>query len=93
MQETADVSRDGYFARERDCSVTTSMKTWMNGIAGSKATGLWSRFLSDESGQDMIEYGLIVAFIALGSVATMKGLATSLGTLFGSVGTTLTSAV
>ena len=51
------------------------------------------RFMGDESGQDLIEYALVAAFLGLGTVATMKGLATSLGTLFGSVGTTLTSAV
>ncbi|WP_263375601.1 Flp family type IVb pilin [Granulicella aggregans] len=54
---------------------------------------MWSRFLADESGQDLIEYALVVAFIALGSVATMKGLASSLGSFFGSLGTTLTSSV
>jgi pilus assembly protein Flp/PilA len=70
-----------------------SMATWMNGVAGSKAARVWSQLLADESGQDLIEYGLIVAFIALGSVATMKGVATSLGTFFGSLGTTLTSSV
>ena len=71
----------------------TSMTTWMNGIAGTEAARVWSHLLADESGQDLIEYGLIVAFIALGSVATMKGIATSLGTFFGSLGTTLTSSV
>ena len=65
----------------------------MNGIVGSEAARVWARLLADESGQDLIEYGLIVAFIALGSLATMKGLAASLGSFFGSLGTTLTSAV
>jgi pilus assembly protein Flp/PilA len=68
------------------------MATWWNDIAGSAAE-TWSRLLAEESGQDLIEYALVVAFIALGSVATMKGLATSLGTFFGSLGTTLTSSV
>jgi len=69
------------------------MTTWKNGVAEPEALKAWSRFLSDESGQDLIEYALVVAFIALGSVATMKGLATSLGSFFGSLGTTLTSSV
>jgi pilus assembly protein Flp/PilA len=51
------------------------------------------RLLEDESGQDLIEYALILAFLGLGTIATMKGLATSLGTFFGAVGTTLTSSV
>lgn len=50
-------------------------------------------FLADENGQDLIEYGLIVAFIALGSIATMKGIAANLGTFFGGLGNVLTSAV
>lgn len=71
----------------------TSMTTCKNGVAKPQALIMWSRFLADESGQDLIEYALVVAFIALGSVATMKGLASSLGSFFGSLGTTLTSSV
>ena len=71
----------------------TSIVSLKNGITESEAARVWIRLLADESGQDLIEYGLIVAFIALGSVATMKGLASSLGTFFGSLGTTLTSSV
>jgi pilus assembly protein Flp/PilA len=69
------------------------MATFVNGIMGPEMSRVWAQLLADESGQDLIEYGLIVAFIALGSVATMKGLASSLGTFFGSLGTTLTSSV
>jgi pilus assembly protein Flp/PilA len=67
------------------------MNRWLSGMAAAK--GAVARLVADESGQDLIEYGLIVAFIALGSVVTMKGLATSLGTFFGGLGTTLTSSV
>jgi pilus assembly protein Flp/PilA len=69
------------------------MTTCRDSVSEPEAFKAWSRFLSDESGQDLIEYALVVAFIALGSVATMKGLATSLGSFFGSLGTTLTSSV
>jgi pilus assembly protein Flp/PilA len=48
---------------------------------------------SDESGQDLIEYALVAALIALGSVAAMNTLAGSIGTAFGTVGTTLTTSV
>ncbi len=71
----------------------TSMTPCKNGVAKPQTLRMWSRFLADESGQDLIEYALVVAFIALGSVATMKGLASSLGSFFGSLGTTLTSSV
>ena len=52
-----------------------------------------SRILRDESGQDLIEYALLAAFIGLGAVAAMRSVASGIGTVFSSVGTTLTSAV
>jgi pilus assembly protein Flp/PilA len=54
---------------------------------------LCSDLLRDESGQDLIEYALVAALIGLGATAAMKGLATSIGTAFGSVGTKLSSSV
>ena len=50
------------------------------------------QLLRDESGQDIIEYALILAFMALGTLLSMKSLAASIGTLFANVGTQLTSA-
>lgn len=47
----------------------------------------------DESGQDLIEYALVAALIALGSVAAMNTLATNIGTAFNSVGTQLTTSL
>jgi Flp pilus assembly pilin Flp len=41
----------------------------------------------------LIEYALVAALIALGSVAAMNGLATSIGTAFTTVGTKLTTSV
>ena len=46
----------------------------------------------DESGQDLIEYALLAALIGLAAATSMKGLATKIGTVFTSVGSTLTSA-
>jgi len=48
---------------------------------------------ADESGQDLVEYALIVGVLGLGAVATLKGVATNVGTLFAAVGTTLTTAL
>jgi pilus assembly protein Flp/PilA len=53
----------------------------------------WNDFFNDESGQDLIEYALVAALVALGSVAAMKTLATNIGTAYNGVGSTLTSAV
>jgi len=32
-------------------------------------SGLWNQFLRDEDGQDLIEYTLLLAFVALSSAA------------------------
>jgi pilus assembly protein Flp/PilA len=47
--------------------------------------------LKDESGQDMVEYALVMGLIAMGAVVAVKGLATSIGTGFTSIGTKLTT--
>ncbi len=52
-----------------------------------------SNLLKDESGQDLIEYALVAALIALGATAAMTGLATTIGNTFTAVGTKLTAAV
>jgi pilus assembly protein Flp/PilA len=51
----------------------------------------WRHALNDESGQNMVEYALVLGLIALGCVAAMNGLASSIGTGLGSVGTNLTT--
>jgi pilus assembly protein Flp/PilA len=43
----------------------------------------------EESGQDLIEYALIGALIALGSVAAMGTLATNISTEFSRIGAKL----
>jgi pilus assembly protein Flp/PilA len=52
-----------------------------------------SEFLRDESGQDLIEYALVAAIIALGAVATMTTLATAITGAFTAIGTKITNAV
>ncbi len=47
--------------------------------------------VANEEGQDLIEYALIVALIALGATAGMTSLATAINTGFTNLGTTLTS--
>jgi pilus assembly protein Flp/PilA len=54
---------------------------------------LFSKLLHDESGQDLIEYALVAALIGLGATATMRTLATSIGTALTGIGTRLTNAV
>lgn len=53
---------------------------------------LLSSLANEDSGQDLIEYALVAALVGLGAVASMKGLANSIGTAFNGVGTALTNA-
>ncbi len=47
----------------------------------------------DESGQDLVEYALIVAIMALASIAIMQSLAASIVTTFSGIGTRITGAI
>lgn len=49
--------------------------------------------LSSDEGQDLVEYALVVALIALAATAGMGKLASALSNAFSSVGSTLTSDV
>ena len=49
--------------------------------------------VSDEQGQDLVEYALIVALIALAATAGMNSLATAINNGFTSLGTTLINAI
>ncbi len=49
--------------------------------------------LSNEDGQDLIEYALVVALIALGATAGMSNLASDINNAFTTVGNTLNNAV
>jgi pilus assembly protein Flp/PilA len=51
------------------------------------------KLLRDESGQDLIEYALTAAMIALAAVAAMSALATNISNAFSAVGSKLSSAV
>ncbi len=51
------------------------------------------RFLTDESGQDLVEYALVAVFVGMGAVAALKNVATGVVTVFASIGTQLTLTV
>ncbi len=53
----------------------------------------FKKLLRDESGQDLIEYALVAALIALGSIVAMQGLANGISTAFSVVSSDLSSAV
>jgi len=49
--------------------------------------------MSREEGQDLVEYALVVALIALGATASMQSLATAISSAFASISTTFANAL
>ena len=47
------------------------------------------RILCEEEGQDLVEYALIVAAIALALIASVKGIATALSSMYDSISAAL----
>jgi pilus assembly protein Flp/PilA len=57
------------------------------------ASILLSSLLRDESGQDLIEYALVAALIALGAIAAMSSLDEKIINAFNAIGRQLTNAL
>lgn len=53
----------------------------------------FQNLVSQDEGQDLVEYALVVALIALAATAGMKALATSLSGAFTTIGTTVSGDV
>jgi pilus assembly protein Flp/PilA len=49
--------------------------------------------MSREEGQDLVEYALVVAIIALGATAAMKALATAISNAFGAISSAFAGAL
>jgi pilus assembly protein Flp/PilA len=54
---------------------------------------LLNNLMTNESGQDLIEYALVAALVGLGAVASMNTLSTQIAGAFNGVGNTLTSSL
>jgi pilus assembly protein Flp/PilA len=54
---------------------------------------LYVNLVSRDEGQDLVEYALVVAMIALGAVASMKGLAHVISSSFSNISTTFGTAI
>lgn len=50
-----------------------------------------AQMLKDESGQDLIEYALVVALVAFAATAGMTSLANAINTAFNGIGTVLST--
>ena len=55
-------------------------------------TALVKRLCTEEEGQDLTEYALIVVLVGLASIAAMGQLATAISTVFSSAATNMTGA-
>lgn len=60
---------------------------------GGRMQKLLRAFLGDESGQDLIEYALVAAILALAAVAGMSTLASNISNAFSTVSSSLSSAI
>lgn len=49
------------------------------------------RLICEEEGQDLVEYALLVAAIALGLIAAIRGVADALNSMYQSISSALTS--
>jgi pilus assembly protein Flp/PilA len=63
-----------------------NLKLWIN------RRQILSGLISDESGQDLIEYALVAAIIALGATAAMTTVSRDITAIFTKIGATLTTA-
>jgi len=55
-------------------------------------TSVLQAFWQEEDGQDLVEYALLLAFIALAAVAILTSLGTGIATLFTDISKTLSNA-
>jgi len=56
------------------------------------STSVLNAFWREEDGQDLVEYSLLLAFIALGAVTILTSTSTSLNKLWSTIANTLSSA-
>lgn len=54
---------------------------------------LLKNLMTEDSGQDLIEYALVAALVGLGAIASITALKNSISTSFNSIGSALTNAV
>jgi pilus assembly protein Flp/PilA len=72
---------------------STFDKQQQRGTRMKNVEQLLKNLMTEDSGQDLIEYALVAALVGLGSVAAIGGLANSIENTFNSVGSALTNAV
>jgi pilus assembly protein Flp/PilA len=76
----------GWFSAIKRRTMMSNLKLRMN------LRQILSGLISDESGQDLIEYALVAAIIALGATAAMTTVSKDITAVFTKIGTSLSSA-
>ena len=54
---------------------------------------LISRFVREDEGQDLVEYALLIAFIALACIVGLQSLGTAINNTYNSISSSLSGAV
>jgi pilus assembly protein Flp/PilA len=54
---------------------------------------LFNRFVREEEGQDLVEYALLIAFIALACIIGLQNLGTAINKTYNSISASLSGAV
>ena len=54
---------------------------------------LIARFVREDEGQDLVEYALLIAFIALACIVGLQSLGTAINNTYGSISSSLSGAV
>lgn len=84
MPRTGDVHPPLYYSKV-PLSVTEGWM-WARSPTENLMKALLKALMQEESGQDLIEYALIAALIALVAIAGLNGLASSINSEFNSIG-------
>jgi pilus assembly protein Flp/PilA len=56
----------------------------------NRMANLFRRLRQDESGQDLVEYGLLLALVAVGTIASMQSIASAVSSAFAGAATNMT---
>ena len=56
----------------------------------NRMANLVRRLRQDESGQDLVEYGLLLALVAVGTIASMQSIASAVSSAFAGAATNMT---
>jgi pilus assembly protein Flp/PilA len=67
----------------------TAQQPYFDSVAAAQ---FLAHFLADDTGQDLVEYALVMLVMGLGAVSALKGVTTGVTTVFSAVASSLTSA-